>query len=353
MGNLEDGEYYITINHNTLINPKPYGISEYQVDTPFSQELMEELQQIPEVKEIHVAERTAAIIEYHDEQLEIPIIPITPDNQEEILKTLPVDWTYETLVKQDAMVILGKSVQEEVYHTCPSTGEKVSLRWFDGSEHSMDVLIAGTSEKSMNEGFYLPKETIEKLWGDMDLTASLTLSVPEYEKGGKSVENKLNEILSRHSDLVMETLQEVKASSTNTIHNTSIQVYGVSVFVIMFSIFNLTNTLISRISTRRKEFGILESIGMTKKQIKKMLLHESVLLIIPCLIITVVAGNLMGYLLVQILSVNGLTYFQYTFPFISLLIYGICLVIISIVISTICLKIQCRDSLVERIKTAD
>ena len=83
---LEDGEYYITINHNTLVNPKPYGISEYQVNTPFSQELMEELQQIPEVKEIYATERTAAIIEYHDEQLEIPIIPITPDNQEEILK---------------------------------------------------------------------------------------------------------------------------------------------------------------------------------------------------------------------------------------------------------------------------
>ena len=67
-----------------LVNPKPYGISEYQVNTPFSQELMEELQQIPEVKEIYATERTAAIIEYHDEQLEIPIIPITPDNQEEI-----------------------------------------------------------------------------------------------------------------------------------------------------------------------------------------------------------------------------------------------------------------------------
>ena len=74
-----------------LVNPKPYGISEYQVNTPFSQELMEELQQIPEVKEIYATERTAAIIEYHNEQLEIPIIPITPDNQEEILKTLPVD----------------------------------------------------------------------------------------------------------------------------------------------------------------------------------------------------------------------------------------------------------------------
>ena len=272
---------------------------------------------------------------------------------QQILKTLPVDWTYETLVKQDAMVILGTSVQNEVYHTCPSIGEKVTLRWFDGTEHSIDVLIAGTSEKSMNEGFYLPKETIEKLWGDMDLTASLTLSVPEYEKVGKSVESKLNEILSQHPDLVMETLQEVKASSANTIHNTSVQVYGVSAFVIMFSIFNLTNTLISRISTRRKAFGILESIGMTKKQIKKMLLHESVLLIIPCLIITLVAGTLMGYLLVRILSANGLTYFQYTFPFIPLLIYGVCLKITSIIISAICLKIQCRNSLVERIKMAD
>ncbi len=33
----------------------------------------------------------------------------------------------------------------------------------------------------------------------------------------------------------------------------------------------------------------------------------------------------MGYLLVRILSANGLTYFQYTFPFIPLLIYGVCL----------------------------
>ena len=41
-------------------------------------------------------------------------IPITPDNQEEILKTFPVDWTYETLVEQDAMVILGTSVQKDL-----------------------------------------------------------------------------------------------------------------------------------------------------------------------------------------------------------------------------------------------
>ena len=34
-----------------------------------------------------------------------------------------------------------------------------------------------------------------------------------------------------------------------------------------------------------------------------------------------------SYLLVRILSANGLTYFQYAFPFIPLLIYGVCLII--------------------------
>ena len=50
----------------------------------------------------------------------------------------------------------------------------------------------------------------------------------------------------------------------------------------------------------------------------------------------------MGYLLVRILSANGLTYFQYALPFIPLLIYGVCLIITPIIISAICLKIQCR-----------
>ncbi|MFQ9128151.1 MAG: hypothetical protein ACLR4Z_16845 [Butyricicoccaceae bacterium] len=106
---------------------------------------MEELQQIPEVKEIMLRRELAAIIEYHDEQLEIPIIPITPDNQEEILKRFLLIGHTKHWVKQDAMVILGTSVQKEVYHACPSIGEKVTLRWFDGAEHSIDILIAGTS----------------------------------------------------------------------------------------------------------------------------------------------------------------------------------------------------------------
>ena len=36
----------------------------------------------------------------------------------------------------------------------------------------------------------------------------------------------------------------------------------------------------SSIATRRREFAMLEAIGMTKKQLKKMIMYENILLII-------------------------------------------------------------------------
>lgn len=59
------------------------------------------------------------------------------------------------------MIILGTDVQKDVYHNCPIKGENLTFRWFDGQEHSDNIIIAGTSEKSFNEGFYLTPETIK------------------------------------------------------------------------------------------------------------------------------------------------------------------------------------------------
>ena len=47
----------------------------------------------------------------------------------------------------------------------PIKGENLTFRWFDGQEHSDNIIIAGTSEKSFNEGFYLTPETIKKFLG--------------------------------------------------------------------------------------------------------------------------------------------------------------------------------------------
>lgn len=349
IGNLEKGEYHIAFNHNTLINPKPYGISEYQINNPFSKKLLKELNSFPEVRKIYINKRTAAIIEYNGINLEIPIVPITSNTKNEVLCSLSSNLTYSDLTKYNSIVILGTDVQNDVYHTCPSAGEYVTLKWFDGNKHSTKVKIAGTTKKSMNEGFYLTNESIKKLWGDMNLISSITISTKNHAPN-TSLEKKLNKILLNYPNLAMETLQENRTTAENTINDIKIKVYGLSIFIILFSVFSLVNTLINRISIRKKEFAILESICMTKKQIKRMLLFESLFLIVPSLIIVLLIGSLLGYILIKLLYLNGLYYFKYVFPIIPFVIYSIFLILISVIISSLCLKFQQRDTLVIRMK---
>lgn len=349
-GNLEQGEFYIGINHNTLINGKPYGISEYQIKTPFSDELIKNIADIPNVKNILIEKRTAGIIEYAGEDMEIPIIPITEENKAEVLDSLDDQWTYEELVEKNGMIILGTDVQKDVYHNCPIKGENLTFRWFDGQEHSDNIIIAGTSEKSFNEGFYLTPETIKKFWGDMDITASIILSVSDYKMNGDAVTQKLEKILLNHPDLVMQTLKETLKENADIIEKTRMQILGVSFFIIIFSWLNLICISMSSIATRRREFAMLEAIGMTKKQLKKMIMYENILLIILSIAVTLILGNGLGYVLVEALSKNGLSYFVYQLPCPHIIIYILLVLCVTICMVNAILKLQRKVSLVERIK---
>jgi len=86
---------------------------------------------------------------------------------------------------------------------------------------------------------------------------------------------------------------------------------------------------------------MLQAIGLSKKQLIKMLCYEGLMYSVFATLVTLVLGTGLGFLSVQVVVKT------------ILLIYGVCLIITPIIISAICLKIQCRNSLVERIKMAD
>lgn len=264
--------------------------------------------------------------------------------------SLDDQWTYEELVEKNGMIILGTDVQKDVYHNCPIKGENLTFRWFDGQEHSDNIIIAGTSEKSFNEGFYLTPETIKKFWGDMDITASIILSVSDYKMNGDAVTQKLEKILLNHPDLVMQTLKETLKENADIIEKTRMQILGVSFFIIIFSWLNLICISMSSIATRRREFAMLEAIGMTKKQLKKMIMYENILLIILSIAVTLILGNGLGYVLVEALSKNGLSYFVYQLPCPHIIIYILLVLCVTICMVNAILKLQRKVSLVERIK---
>ena len=81
---------------------------------------------------------------------------------------------------------------------------------------------------------------------------------------------------------------------------------GLSVFIIGFALINLINTLITNILTRDHEFAMLQSVGMTRKQLSGMLRMEALILAGGNLLITLVIGTSAGYVMIKILRYFGL-----------------------------------------------
>lgn len=77
-----------------------------------------------------------------------------------------------------------------------------------------------------------------------------------------------------------------------------ILIYGFITLIILISISNVFNTISTNIILRQREFANLKSIGMTKKQMRKMLDFESILYGIK----VIIYGILVSYLLMKLLK---------------------------------------------------
>ena len=68
----------------------------------------------------------------------------------------------------------------------------------------------------------------------------------------------------------------------------------VAVIVVCFSLINLVNTTITNFLSRRQEIGMLQAIGLSKKQLIKMLCYEGLMYSVFATLVTLVFGDWTG-----------------------------------------------------------
>ena len=113
----------------------------------------------------------------------------------------------------------------------------------------------------------------------------------------------------------------------------------------MFSILSMMNTLITNIVTRKQELAMLESIGMSKGQIRKMLLGESLLLVFVAVAVTMTIGTLLGYV-----YNGGAFYISFKFPTVFVLAYTVVLIAVPLLITIVSMHSFSKEALVERLR---
>lgn len=234
-----------------------------------------------------------------------------------------------------------------------SIGDAITLTIHDGNrEIPLTVSVSAVIKDSRRGFLTLPQELWDSLGLQFDPTCDLYISVEEEKYD--SAKAALQEIAAENEHFVLYSLDEELQIGSSSINMIKYPLYALLIMVAVISFTNLINTMLTSIVTRKRELGILQAIGLSDRQLKKMLSLEGLVFTAGTLLISVTLGNLFGYLIFLYatkMHLMGLS--RYHYPIRETIGLAAMLIVGQLFITALLNRKVHRESLIERIRSGE
>lgn len=244
--------------------------------------------------------------------------------------------------------MLGKTIEVK----SEKTGKVKSLRiagYFTGEE-GYDLALFSYTVGTL-AAVFVSDECMQELNSEPVIT-NITLDVKEkYEPAVEARLKQLNASLTNQT-FIFNSRSDVAENFESSMRTMNILMGGISILLILIGIINFINVMTTGIFTRRREFAVLESIGMTKCQIYRMLTFEggfyalftSLLILLPGSGIMMLVGRAMPMIA---------DYAKFEYPFVTVLLLIAAIVVVCLFVPPLVHKITSTESVTERLHTTD
>lgn len=358
-GHFTEAEFLISYEPSAIaLNEN--GLSGMQADLPMDEEMVRAITALDGVKKVTAVRSFGVNFDYpkNDEyDNDDMVYPLTEEETREIgqyLESGSAD--YDKLMSGGYILAAGNGTAAEIYGWSFIPGDTITLHYYDGSKMTeKEVTILGIlneqyvlDHKGLGGWFLMPGQVLMDWISYDNLNVNLLVST-ETEKEA-AVGEALVQMLEDQPAFGLETLADRRAAYGRSADQMFGAISGLAIFIMMFSILSMMNTLITNIVTRRQELAMLESIGMSKVQIRRMLLGESLLLVLATVGVTMTIGSLCGYALSNLLYQAGAFYMAFRFPTALSLAYAGVLTAVPLIITFVSLKSFSKETLVERLR---
>lgn len=357
------GEYQIWISDNA-INANADGLTGVQKDNPLDDALIKDIEAIDGVKQVIVQEKIDVDYRYKNNQRTDGFVPFTREETKYINKYLAGDQKvdYDQAVKDKKIYIMSNDAAKSILGRTFQIGDPIEITWFDGKVKRTDTFtIAGELDDdiyndddtyrivSLTGFFVVPDDTMRNMVNKDFNYNRVLLIATDWPATEKQVTAQLSRLVKGDDKLVLDTLrQQIKEDEQVTSRLSSVFL-GLSAFIILFSVINLINTIITSVMSRRQEFAMLQSIGMGRKQLAKMIQSEGLLLAFYNIVISLTAGGGLGWLIINSIRETGVKYLHWNYPLLYGAGYSLFVILLPLVVSAVAIKMAQSKSIVERL----
>jgi putative ABC transport system permease protein len=149
-------------------------------------------------------------------------------------------------------------------------------------------------------------------------------------RGGVSDANTktLEQPLRGFADAKIQTASQFKKNFEKPINRILILLYVLLALSVVVSLFGIVNTLVLTVYERTRELGMLRAVGMTRRQTRTMIRHESIVTSLIGAALGIAVGFFLALLVTHALSSNGIVF---AVPWLSLVYFVVAAIVVGIV----------------------
>jgi putative ABC transport system permease protein len=259
-----------------------------------------------------------------------------------------------------ALIAEASLIEEDSFRTYYHPGDTITFGKSGKSYEVMavlksDAVYAATTKRFSVLGYnaFLPASELQKEMPkgtDPANIVSATLHVDPakmdlVEQAAKALTDSTNE-------LSLKSREDYKKELGGFIRIFQTVGYGLSLVIALIGVLNYINTVLTGVVSRRNEFAMLESIGMTKKQLKRMLILEGLYTVLLTVLITSTLGVFLTYNLSKSITEN-MAFMVFQMSWLPFILTVPVLLTIAYSVTLKAYKTLCQASIVERLRETE
>jgi putative ABC transport system permease protein len=138
-----------------------------------------------------------------------------------------------------------------------------------------------------------------------------------------AVQRRVTQALAAFPEARARSQQELKDENADQVNQLLGLFYALLAMSVIISAFGIVNTLTLAIFERTRELGLLRAVGMTRRDVRRMVRYESVITAVFGALLGLLLGVFFAFVVIQALEGEGITFSLPIGQIVSLLIFAI------------------------------